>query len=412
MNPLPRDRLRSSIETPDRSTITSPGGSRESVAPIPSPGVSSLPGLSLSECIAACNSPEITALRISATNAPPLPPCGNSLLVWSVSPVVSNLTISTSISGAAAVSRRAISSVWTSAMALLRVPIRIRIATTHAPFEAAQDLRLFSGRKHKASLCRKANARPALPVLPRILQDHVSGFFSDHDHRRVGITRNQVRHDRGVYHTQAFDAAKTKPRIDHGKRIASHSARRCRMIDRAAALPAEIQQFLIGRNLYAGINLLRHIGTQRRRLQDLSQYLQTFDIGGAIDFGGEVVDAYFGRRRRVGTPDAKRATALGPQFTDRRPESGKPKQLLSPLVRGGGREVDLDMGCRKARAGLEERSRRATPDIQIHFLPFSTDKMGEKLHSDIGCRKARAGLEERSRRASGDGQRTLAKGRV
>jgi hypothetical protein len=29
-------------------------------------------------------------------------------------------------------------------MALLRVPIRILIATTHAPFEAAQDERLIS----------------------------------------------------------------------------------------------------------------------------------------------------------------------------------------------------------------------------------------------------------------------------
>ena len=70
-----------------RSTSASPGGSRVSVAPITSPGVSSLPGMSLSECIAACSSPERTALRISATKAPPLPPCGNSLLVWSGSPV-------------------------------------------------------------------------------------------------------------------------------------------------------------------------------------------------------------------------------------------------------------------------------------------------------------------------------------
>jgi hypothetical protein len=133
LNPFPRERLNCSSESPGRSTRTSPGGSRASVAPITSPGVSSLPGMSLSECIAACNFPDRTASRISATNAPPLPPCCNSLLVWSESPVVSNLTISTSISGTAAVRRREISPVWTKAIVLLRVPIRIRIVTTHAP---------------------------------------------------------------------------------------------------------------------------------------------------------------------------------------------------------------------------------------------------------------------------------------
>jgi hypothetical protein len=30
-------------------------------------------------------------------------------------------------------------------MTLLRVPIRIRIATTHAPFDAARESRLISG---------------------------------------------------------------------------------------------------------------------------------------------------------------------------------------------------------------------------------------------------------------------------
>ena len=43
----------SSIETPGPNTSASVGGSRASVAPITSPGVSSLPGMSFSECIAA-----------------------------------------------------------------------------------------------------------------------------------------------------------------------------------------------------------------------------------------------------------------------------------------------------------------------------------------------------------------------
>src|SRR6516162_417155 len=145
--------------------------------------------MSLSECIAAWSFPSSTAARICATKAPPLPPCGNSLLTWSASPVVSNLTISTSIPETAAASRRAISSVCASAIVLLRVPIRNRFATRRAP------------------------------VSPRILQDHVGGLFSDHDGRRVGVARHQVRHDRSVDHAQAFDAANFEALIDHGERI-------------------------------------------------------------------------------------------------------------------------------------------------------------------------------------------------
>ncbi len=59
--------------------------------------------------------------------------------------MVSNLTISTSTSEVTAVRRRAISSVCASAVTLLRVPLRI--ATTHAPFGAAQNQQLISGRK-------------------------------------------------------------------------------------------------------------------------------------------------------------------------------------------------------------------------------------------------------------------------
>ena len=72
---LPRARLKSSIESPARNTSTSAAGSRASIAPITSPGVSSLPGMSLSECIAACSLPDRDRWRISATKAPPLPPC-------------------------------------------------------------------------------------------------------------------------------------------------------------------------------------------------------------------------------------------------------------------------------------------------------------------------------------------------
>jgi len=122
-------------------------------------------------------------------------------------------------------------------------------------------------------------------ALSRILQNHVRRLFRDHDDGRVGIARHQIRHDRGVDHAQALDAANPKPLIDDSKRIVSHSAGRCRMIDRAAARAAVIQQLLVGRDFCAGINLFDHIGTERRRMQNLSQYFQAFDVGGAINLG-------------------------------------------------------------------------------------------------------------------------------
>jgi choline dehydrogenase len=41
--------------------------------------------------------------------------------------------------------------------------------------------------------------------------------------------------------------------------------------------------------------------------------------------------------------------------------------------------------------------RLATPDIQVHFIPFSTDKMGEKLHSFSGFTASVCQLRPESR---------------
>jgi choline dehydrogenase len=48
-------------------------------------------------------------------------------------------------------------------------------------------------------------------------------------------------------------------------------------------------------------------------------------------------------------------------------------------------------------AFFKTSSRLATPDIQIHFLPFSTDKMGEKLHSFSGFSASVCQLRPESR---------------
>ena len=53
----------------------------------------------------------------------------------------------------------------------------------------------------------------------RILGDHGSRFFADHDRWRVGAGIQRRRHDRGVGNAQPLYPNNTQPRIDDGGRI-------------------------------------------------------------------------------------------------------------------------------------------------------------------------------------------------
>jgi choline dehydrogenase len=57
------------------------------------------------------------------------------------------------------------------------------------------------------------------------------------------------------------------------------------------------------------------------------------------------------------------------------------RQMLAGLQYAALRRGPLTIAAGTAGAFVKTNPRLATPDIQIHFLPFSTDKMGEKLHS-------------------------------
>jgi choline dehydrogenase len=48
------------------------------------------------------------------------------------------------------------------------------------------------------------------------------------------------------------------------------------------------------------------------------------------------------------------------------------------------RKGPLTIAAASAGAFFKTHARLATPDIQVHFIPFSTDKMGEKLHAFSG----------------------------
>jgi choline dehydrogenase len=57
----------------------------------------------------------------------------------------------------------------------------------------------------------------------------------------------------------------------------------------------------------------------------------------------------------------------------------------------------LSIAAGTSGAFFKTNPRLATPDIQIHFLPFSTDKMGEKLHSFSGFSASVCQLRPESR---------------
>jgi choline dehydrogenase len=48
------------------------------------------------------------------------------------------------------------------------------------------------------------------------------------------------------------------------------------------------------------------------------------------------------------------------------------------------RKGPLTIAAASAGAFFKTHPRLATPDVQVHFIPFSTDKMGEKLHNFSG----------------------------
>jgi choline dehydrogenase len=56
------------------------------------------------------------------------------------------------------------------------------------------------------------------------------------------------------------------------------------------------------------------------------------------------------------------------------------RQIWAGLQYAALRKGPLTIAAGTAGAFFKSNPRLATPDIQIHFLPFSTDKMGEKLH--------------------------------
>ena len=73
------------------------------------------------------------------------------------------------------------------------------------------------------------------------------------------------------------------------------------------------------------------------------------------------------------------------------------RRIMAGLRYAAFRKGPLTIAAGTSGAFFKSNPRLATPDIQIHFLPFSTDKMGEKLHAFSGFTASVCQLRPESR---------------
>jgi choline dehydrogenase-like flavoprotein len=73
------------------------------------------------------------------------------------------------------------------------------------------------------------------------------------------------------------------------------------------------------------------------------------------------------------------------------------RKILTGMRYAAFRTGPLTIAAGTSGAFFKTNPRLSTPDIQIHFLPFSTDKMGEKLHSFSGFSASVCQLRPESR---------------
>ena len=129
--------------------------------------------------------------------------------------------------------------------------------------------------------------------------DQVGGLLGDHDDRRVEVARNDRRHDRGIDHAQAHDAADPAFGIDHRVRVAAHAAAARRVVRAFGVGPDPGVDVGIGPHLGAR----RHLAAAERIEGCLSEDLADNRDTGAHVLGiprvGEIVEAEAGRGKRI-----------------------------------------------------------------------------------------------------------------
>jgi choline dehydrogenase len=192
-----------------------------------------------------------------------------------------------------------------------------------------------------------------------------AGFFQTTTRRgrRASTARSYLRPAKGRKNLQVETSALAQRILFEGRRAKAIEYRQGGVLRTARAR----KEILISGGAYNSPQLLQLSGVGPTEL------LRKHGIDVVLDAGGVGHDLQDHLQIRVVTRCAKSITLndiVNSPF----------RRILAGARYAAFRKGPLTIAAGTSGAFFKTNPRLATPDIQIHFLPFSTDKMGEKLH--------------------------------
>jgi choline dehydrogenase len=192
-----------------------------------------------------------------------------------------------------------------------------------------------------------------------------AGFFQTTTRRgrRASTARSYLRPAKGRKNLQVETSALAQRILFEGRRAKAIEYRQGGVLRTARAR----KEILISGGAYNSPQLLQLSGVGPTEL------LRKHGIDVVLDAGGVGHDLQDHLQIRVVTRCAKSITLndiVNNPF----------RRILAGARYAAFRTGPLTIAAGTSGAFFKTNPRLATPDIQIHFLPFSTDKMGEKLH--------------------------------
>jgi choline dehydrogenase len=193
-----------------------------------------------------------------------------------------------------------------------------------------------------------------------------AGFFQTTTRRgrRASTARSYLRPAQGRKNLKVETAALAQRILFDGRHAKAIEYRQGGTLHTARAR----KEILISGGAYNSPQLLQLSGVGPTEL------LRKHGIGVVLDAGGVGHDLQDHLQIRVVTRCAKNITLNDIVNNPLR-------RILAGARYAAFRKGPLTIAAGTSGAFFKTNPRLATPDIQIHFLPFSTDKMGEKLHS-------------------------------
>jgi choline dehydrogenase len=198
--------------------------------------------------------------------------------------------------------------------------------------------------------------------------------------RRASTARSYLRPARGRGNLRVETAALAQRIVFEGRRAAAIEYKQAGMLRTARAR----KEILVSSGAYNSPQLLQLSGVGPADL------LGRHGIEVVLDAPGVGHDLQDHMQVRIVTRCTQRITLndiAGSRF----------RKMMTGLQYAALRTGPLTIAAGTSGAFFKTNPRLATPDVQIHFLPFSTDKMGEALHSYSGFSASVCQLRPESR---------------